>query len=179
MLVGHWHPNLGIMKSWNHAHLFVMYVAVFFWLVAHFWSTIEQRARVQFLRESFVSLILSIVGLPSLYQREVWVSKFSKKGEGIRIFPLKRDGLVKNRGVAFKQKGTRWGRWGEGRGVLLNFILTKYFRCYFSLSVWCVCVCAFTLFLQYYTVLYLFHRKNLALKHLINRYNRKKRHSGK
>ena len=63
--------------------------------MAHFWSVIEQRARVQFLREIFVFQILSIVGLLSRYQREVSVSKFSKKGEGIQIFPLKRDGLVK------------------------------------------------------------------------------------
>ena len=83
--------------------------------MAHFWSVIEQRARVQFLREIFVFQILSIVGLLSRYQREVSVSKFSKKGEGIQIFPLKRDGLVKI-GKLFLNK-----KEGGGRGGITYF----------------------------------------------------------
>ena len=53
--------------------------------------------------------------LLSLYQREVSVSKFSKKGEGIQIFPLKRDGLVKI-GKLFLNK-----KEGGGRGGITYF----------------------------------------------------------
>ena len=42
------------------------------------------------------------------------------------------------------------------------------FQCYLSLSVWCVCV--FCLFTPFLSVLFVFHRKNFVLLHLMNRY---------
>ena len=49
--------------------------------------------------------------------------------------------------------------------ISLIFILTSPFQCYLTLSVYFFCL--FTTFLS---VLFIFHRKNLVLKHLINRY---------
>ena len=56
-------------------------------------------------------------------------SKFSKKGGGVYIFPIKKERLVKQVSIFFK-KG----------GVPLIFLLTNPFQCYLSLSVWCVYV---------------------------------------
>ena len=37
-------------------------------------------------------------------------------------------------------------------GISLNFILTKPFPCYLSLSVWCVCVCVLFIYTIIYTM---------------------------
>ena len=44
------------------------------------------------------------------------------------------------------------------------------FQCYFSQSVWCVCVCVFCLFTPFLSALFVFHRKNLVFSHLMYRY---------
>ena len=49
------------------------------------------------------------------------------------------------------------------KGGVITYFHINPFQCYLHLSVWCVC-CLFTPFLS---VLFLFHRKNLVLQHLI------------
>ena len=72
--------------------------------------------------------------------------------------------VVKTGGVVLKKAG----------GVSFIFILTNPFQCYLSLSFWCVCMCVCMyvcgLFVYTTSVLTVFHRKNLVLQHLINRY---------
>ena len=90
-----------------------------------------------------------------------------KKKRGVPIFHIE-IGRVGKIGAFFKKKAE-----GEG-AVSLIFILTNPFQCYLSLSVWCVCVCVcvcvFCLFAPFISILFVFHRKNLVLHHLINRY---------
>ena len=56
-------------------------------------------------------------------------------------------------------------------GVSIIFIPVNPFH-YLSLSFWCVCVyaCVFCLFTPFLSVLFVFHRRNLVLYHLINRF---------
>ena len=103
---------------------------------------------------------------------------FPKEG-GASDFSAKNGGVGKTDGVVLTKRGE----------VPLIFILTNLFHFYLSLSVWCVffsvcvcvcvracvCVCVvyvcvFCLFMSFVSVLFLFHRNNLVLYHLINRY---------
>ena len=81
--------------------------------------------------------------------------KFLKKKKEVPIFPIKIGRVGKIGVISFFKKG-----------VSLIFILINPFQCYLSLSVWCV----FCLFTPFLSVLFVFHRKNLVLHHLINRY---------
>ena len=84
---------------------------------------------------------------------------------GVQIFFIKREGLVKQGGLF------------EKTGYHLYFY-SNSFQCYLSLSVCCVCVCVcvcvcmcvFCLFRPFLSVLFVFHRKNQVLQHLIKRY---------
>ena len=102
-----------------------------------------------FLCPRLVSVIHSWTPPPPFIKQGVELSKILQKMGAGQIFPIKSEGLVKQE-------------------VLLIFILANLFQSYHSPSVWCTCL--FCLFIPFLSVFFVFHRKNLILWNLINRY---------
>ena len=88
-----------------------------------------------------------------LKRRKFEFSKFLKN-KGVQIFPIKKEGLVKQEVVLKK-------------GVSLIFMLASPLQCYLSLNVRCV----YVLFIYTISIsITCVSQENLVLQHLINRY---------
>ena len=79
--------------------------------------------------------------LPPFIKGEFEFSKFSKKRGG-SDFCHKMGGVDKTGGLVNKRR------------VPLTFILTNPFQCYFSLRVWCVCMCVLFIYTISISIIY-------------------------
>ena len=91
---------------------------------------------------------------------ECWGLSFYFSHKYRRVCKIGRLGFCKKRGV--------------GRVSLIFILIFNLFQCYRPLSVWCVCVrvCVCVLFISTISIsiVCVFHRSNLVLQYLINRY---------
>ena len=131
-----------------------------------FHGELKQKYHLKNSRLSATSQLLLFLGCRHFHS---WKPRFKKdgkqRGEGgwVKRFNF-RNFYQKRGGSDFSHKK------GSCLRVSLIFVLINLFQCHLSLTVFSGCVFCL-LFTPFSSELFVFHRKNLVLQHLINRYD--------